>query len=151
MAGDFSLAGGSPANNIVSWNGLTYSTLNLGVDTTVWAILADSTGLYVGGEFLNASGMPVSHIAKWTPAPVSFKNNSHEETFKFFPNPTTGTINIVSGKVGNIFFSDISGRIVQIDSYQSNSSSQIDISSLPPGIYSISDKDGFLGKVVKLR
>jgi hypothetical protein len=73
--GNFTNAGGVPANNIAKWNGNTWSTLGAGisgvplyseVNTEVNTLVFDSSGnLYVGGYFTNAGGVPANNIAKW--------------------------------------------------------------------------------------
>ena len=50
--GDFTTAGGVPANNIGKWDGRGWSALGSGLDDEVWALEADGAGhLLVGGHF----------------------------------------------------------------------------------------------------
>jgi hypothetical protein len=69
--GNFSNAGGTPANHIARWNGTNWSTLGSGVgetnydDPTVYAMAVSGNDLYVGGRFSLAGGIPANNIAKW--------------------------------------------------------------------------------------
>ena len=69
--GDFTTAGGVPANRIAMWDGTSWSSVGSGTDddVTALAVLDDLSGggqaLFVGGEFTNAGGVSAGHIAKW--------------------------------------------------------------------------------------
>jgi hypothetical protein len=63
--GWFTMAGGTPANNIAKWNGSTWSALGTGMNGTVYAIVVDGANLYAAGAFTTASGITVNHVAKW--------------------------------------------------------------------------------------
>lgn len=73
VGGQFTAAGGVPANHIARWDGTTWQPLGTGpdngVDGTVWtmAVHDDGTGpaLYVGGDFLYAGDLQLNRIAKW--------------------------------------------------------------------------------------
>jgi trimeric autotransporter adhesin len=73
VAGDFECAGDTSAKRIARWDGQSWSALGSGLTVPFdsWAralaVFDDGTGpaLYVGGTFLNAGGVNVSHIAKW--------------------------------------------------------------------------------------
>jgi len=65
VGGNFTTAGGSPANRIAKWDGSTWSALGNGVDNSVYSIVVDGADLYVGGEFVTAGGVEVNSIAKW--------------------------------------------------------------------------------------
>jgi len=65
VGGDFTQAGGSPANNIARWDGSSWHPLGTGVNERVYAIGVSGTDLYVGGEFTEAGGSPASYIARW--------------------------------------------------------------------------------------
>jgi hypothetical protein len=72
-AGQFNTAGGVAANNIVKWDGSTWSALSgpsgIGCDSEVFALAVfdDGSGaaLYAGGRFGSAGGIAVSNIARW--------------------------------------------------------------------------------------
>jgi hypothetical protein len=67
--GNFSSAGGSPANNIARWDGTTWSALGGGVvvpaEGGVNAVALWGGNLYVGGYFSSAGGISANNIAKW--------------------------------------------------------------------------------------
>jgi len=69
VAGEFTAAGGTTAQNIASWNGSTWSALGTGVDdvVNVLAVFDDGGGpaLYAGGRFMEAGGVPASCVARW--------------------------------------------------------------------------------------
>ncbi len=75
VGGNFTTAGGVPANNIAKWdpNTSTWSALGSGVNGYVNALAVDGGGtLYAGGGFTIAGGNPANHIAKWDPATSSW-------------------------------------------------------------------------------
>jgi hypothetical protein len=66
--GEFTTAGGLPANYVASWNGLSWSALGNGMNERVYALAMDGSGnLYAGGKFTFAGGpgMSANYIAKW--------------------------------------------------------------------------------------
>ena len=67
--GRFTMAGGVDANFIAKWDGVQWSPLGSGMDSTVRAMAAydDGTGLalYAGGYFATAGGVEANGIAKW--------------------------------------------------------------------------------------
>lgn len=65
VAGEFTAAGGVPANNIAKWDGTSWSGLGDGLDGIAIVLLASGTDLYAGGNFTTAGGSVVNHIAKW--------------------------------------------------------------------------------------
>lgn len=71
-AGDFTIAGGVPANNIAKWSGDSWSPVGAGTNGPIASLLVYDDGngpaLYVGGEFTTAGFLNASGIAKWTGA-----------------------------------------------------------------------------------
>jgi len=69
VGGNFTMAGGQPANYIARWDGSVWSMLLQGTDSPVQALAPfdDGTGraLYVGGSFTMAGGQPADRIARW--------------------------------------------------------------------------------------
>jgi hypothetical protein len=68
--GEFTIAGGTAANNIAKWNGNGWSRLGSGLSggsagTVVWALAASGSDVYAGGEFTVAGGIAATNIAKW--------------------------------------------------------------------------------------
>ena len=65
-AGEFTTAGGVPANRVAKWNGAAWSALGSGIgNNTVTALAVSGTDVYAGGTFTQAGGSPVNKIAKW--------------------------------------------------------------------------------------
>jgi Rax2 C-terminal beta propeller domain/Secretion system C-terminal sorting domain len=69
VGGNFTEAGGLPANNIAMWDGTKWSSLgtppNDGIDNSVYALALSGTDLYVGGLFANAGGNTANNVAMW--------------------------------------------------------------------------------------
>jgi hypothetical protein len=73
VGGSFTEAGGVPANNIARWDGKQWSALGVGTNGAVRALAVwdrdgegpEAPGLYIGGEFTMAGGIPSPYIAKW--------------------------------------------------------------------------------------
>ena len=66
--GDFTSAGGSPANYIAQWNGSSWSALGSGMGgsyPSVRALAVSDSTLYAGGYFTNAGGTAANAIAQW--------------------------------------------------------------------------------------
>ncbi len=68
--GQFTSAGGVPANYIAKWNGTSWTDLDFGTNDDVFALAVfdDGSGaaaLHAGGDFTTAGGVPANHIAKW--------------------------------------------------------------------------------------
>jgi hypothetical protein len=65
MAGQFTMVGNLPANNVAKWDGSNWSTLGAGTDGPIGGIAVNGNAVYVCGGFHNAGGVPVSNAAKW--------------------------------------------------------------------------------------
>jgi hypothetical protein len=72
--GQFTTAGGVPANDIAKWDGCAWSALGSGIGgfeyipgppVGVYALALSGSDLYAGGTFTNAGGIPAINIAKW--------------------------------------------------------------------------------------
>ncbi len=67
--GSFTHAGGLPANWIARWDGISWSSLGGGMNSSVFSLTVfdDGTGpaLYAGGFFSIAGGVAAIRIAKW--------------------------------------------------------------------------------------
>jgi hypothetical protein len=76
VGGNFTTAGGTPANNIARWNGATWSALGAGTAgnggwvRSICAYTASGSGtqIYAGGDFTSAGGIPLNFIARWNGA-----------------------------------------------------------------------------------
>jgi hypothetical protein len=66
VAGQFTTAGGDPANRIAMWNGNSWSALGEGLNGFCYSLALDNEGnVYVGGGFTEAGGVVANKIAKW--------------------------------------------------------------------------------------
>ena len=69
VGGDFTLAGGVPANRVAKWDGQAWSAVGGGCNDTVFAlgVFDDGSGpaLYAAGRFTRAGGAPANYVAKW--------------------------------------------------------------------------------------
>jgi hypothetical protein len=63
--GDFSMAGGSPANYIAQWNASSWSAVGSGMNGAILALAVSGSTLYAGGDFTNAGSSPANNIAQW--------------------------------------------------------------------------------------
>ena len=63
--GQFTNAGGQPANYIAKWNGISWSPLGLGTNAEVDALCVFNGKLVAGGRFTSAGGLEVNFIAQW--------------------------------------------------------------------------------------
>jgi hypothetical protein len=69
-------SGNLPANRVAQWDGLTWSALDDGLNSTVDALAVIGSNLYAGGAFTQACGNPTcnsgnlaaNHIAQWNGA-----------------------------------------------------------------------------------
>jgi hypothetical protein len=71
VGGNFLGAGPTDLKNIAKWDGTQWSPLNSGVSgrqtgiEAVYALAVSGNDLYAAGNFTNAAGVMVNHIAKW--------------------------------------------------------------------------------------
>ena len=61
--GDFTTAGGIPANDIAQWNGSSWSALGSGMNSDVDALAVSGSTLYAGGDFTTAGSTRQLHCA----------------------------------------------------------------------------------------
>jgi hypothetical protein len=59
------LAGNSPANNIVAWDGTSWHSLGSGINNYVYAVAVFNNDLIAAGWFWAAGGMSANRIARW--------------------------------------------------------------------------------------
>ena len=84
---------------------------------------------------------------------VLIKKATKEFSCSYFPNPTTGIINIrIVGTVEELFLSDMSGKILERIKVNGRNRLQINISKYPNGIYLLryyeSDNNAVSGKII---
>ena len=68
----------------------------------------------------------------------SMENTTQKITCKYYPNPTTGIVNIeAKGTLQALFLVDISGKLLQRFEVNGEDRLQIDISQYPVGTYGL--------------
>jgi trimeric autotransporter adhesin len=75
-----SAGAGTPAHNIVAWNGVSLTPFGIGMDNQINAlksyvvgnIITQTNELVAGGYFLNAGGVACNYIARWDQGIVAF-------------------------------------------------------------------------------
>jgi hypothetical protein len=65
VAGDFTEAGGAPANYVAKWNGTSWSGLSSGFVYTVYAAALWGDDFYAAGYFETADGSVANRVVKW--------------------------------------------------------------------------------------
>jgi hypothetical protein len=151
IAGDFNNASGTTTNNIASWNGSGFFALGQGVDTTVWALAADTGSVYVGGEFTTAGGITVSHIAKWTPEPTYVLSSSVRD-IRIYPNPASNYV-VIKDDLAHQEVKEISVisslGVVMMSVRSMKNETFLPLEEIPSGIYFIRITDQSQNSVIK--
>jgi hypothetical protein len=65
VAGGFTEAGTTSANNIAMWNESTWESLDEGLNGSVYALTIFEGDLVAGGSFTASGSTPLNHIARW--------------------------------------------------------------------------------------
>ena len=93
-SGNFTEAGGVPANGIASWDGTSWAPLGSGLGGGDGAngMIVEDGDLIVGGEFNTAGGMEADKLARWGVVCPCFAVVSEEITCH--PDGTTFTLNV---------------------------------------------------------
>ena len=65
VGGQFTEAGGGPANNIARWDGTSWNPIGSGVNHVVYALAVYDGSLIAGGLFTQAGGVAANYIACW--------------------------------------------------------------------------------------
>jgi hypothetical protein len=84
VGGEFTIAGGIPAQDIAAYNGAFWSALGIGADAIVNALLSYDDGagskLIAAGAFTHAGGSPAGAIAAWNGSTWSSLSSSTSGT-----------------------------------------------------------------------
>jgi hypothetical protein len=65
VGGDFTLAGGQPAERVAVWDGVSWAPVGSGMNGVVEALAVTSDFIYAGGGFTVAGDTPASAMARW--------------------------------------------------------------------------------------
>jgi hypothetical protein len=65
IGGDFTTAGGIPANYVACWNGIAWSSLGTGLNGRVNDLEYDGYYLYAAGQFTLAGSIGAARVARW--------------------------------------------------------------------------------------
>ncbi len=77
VGGAFTTAGGQAASRIARWDGVAWSPLGTGMNSSVVTLATFDIGgdagpaLYAGGDFTTAGGNASAHLAKWQGCPTA--------------------------------------------------------------------------------
>jgi len=63
--GDFTLAGGGPADRVAKWNGSAWVPLGTGTNSPASVVTAAGGDIFVGGNFLTAGCHQSANLARW--------------------------------------------------------------------------------------
>ncbi|MBL7778650.1 MAG: T9SS type A sorting domain-containing protein [Chitinophagales bacterium] len=113
----------------------------LTLDAPVHTLQMSPDGLYFGGQFINqqnmVSGTTLNRIAKVFGSGFTGMPTDNQFTFSYYPNPTTGWVNIqlpYGAKDARMYITDLQGRkVLQQPLYQSVNT--VSIQSLQAGVY----------------
>jgi len=136
-------AGGVPADRIAVWDGIKWCGLGSSFSNIIstGAVFHDS--LFVGGGFMTIDGDTMNYISKWTGgdfadtcSTIDVSENEIADQFYFFPNPANSSITLTYPyNSSRIQIIDVLGREFKTIILSAATTSQIDISDLPSGIY----------------
>jgi len=101
VGGDFTTAGGNPANNIAVWNGSSWSALGAGMNNAVHSLTVFNGNLYAGGDFTTAGGNPASEIAEWNGSSWTALGAGMKGLYS--PPFFTGGVYALAGYNGNLY------------------------------------------------
>lgn len=144
--GQFNTVGNLPIKGIAKWDGTEWC--GLGQETSpsyvINCMAVYNNELYIGGVFQTIDGDTVNYVAKWTGgnfvdvcgAASGIEESGSRFAFTLSPNPTNDLLTIETGTS-----KDLSANIYSVDGRLLKSNialpqkTQLDVSSLPPGVY----------------
>jgi len=131
---------------IAKWNGSSWSTTGLDVDDYVNKFYVFNNELYVGGAFLNAEGIPVKHVAKFSDI-TGIQKKTFNNTINIYPNPTSGKFTVE--RKGELTICNLLGEEI-LSKKLTSSKSEIDLSNQPKGIYIVKVRDNGNNYTIKI-
>jgi hypothetical protein len=111
VGGDFTTAGGNPANCIAKWDGTSWTTLGSGMSgndphgTHVSTLAVSGSNVYAGGNFTNAGGVAANSIAKWDGTSWTPLGSGFGGSGPYGGNPSVGALAISGSNLyaGGVF------------------------------------------------
>jgi hypothetical protein len=106
VAGNFEVCPPSiSASRVAKWDGFEWTSLEAGMDATVYALALDGNdNLYAGGEFTTAGGRPAFRCAKWNGSVWSAVGSIDADVIsKLVYNRSTGTLWAAAQKGSDYF------------------------------------------------
>ncbi len=118
--------------NDTNWIGVGSASMNNAVD--VFAV--SSTNLFAGTAGNGVWRRPLSDFNLSGVAESAVMNSAR--SLRVFPNPESGELHIIGSEPGTVHLFDLLGR-ERMDALLVANSATLDVSSLPPGMYFVSD------------
>lgn len=161
VVGEFSIAGGIPANCIAKWDGYNWCSLGSTFNAPIRSIEVFNNELFIGGHFSQIDGQPINNIARWIGGNYVDQcgNTTSTELIKsidlqVYPNPLSNYLNIEIPddlNIQSITCLNSMGQKV-FEQMITNSNEQLFLGHLPNGFYTIviETNDGIMTrKIVK--
>jgi hypothetical protein len=153
VGGLFSSIDNVNANNIASYNGVSFQALGSGTNDHVYELKLFQNDLIAGGLFTQAGEQNAAYIAKWTNVLELVENDNINVSI--YPVPSNGelTVDLEGFLIDNYTISSASGKIVRKNVEEHSSHFQISLEGEEAGVYFIefktSDNNLVTKRVVK--
>jgi len=142
VGGDFTQAGGTPANHVAKWNGTAWSSLGTGLTNEVYSLAwSASSKLYMGGSLVGTGdgSKAMAHFGIYDPnAPLATTATRAAPAAQLFPNPAHGTATLrlpAAAARQPLLLSDALGRLVRQYPAPAGPEAVLDLRGLPAGVY----------------
>lgn len=124
---------GTPIDYFGIWDGLNWTNYNnLIFDNSVVSIARANNRLFVGGNFYSIGSDTVRFVAELTQQ--TFDEFIEQESFGFYPNPTSDDLTIEGEGITQVSIIDVSGRLV-LRKEVFEPPHRLDVSGLAKGMY----------------
>jgi hypothetical protein len=153
--GQFTAAGGVPAQNIAIWDGAEWCGLGSSFDVLVSAVTFYNDTLHIGGAFTTIDGNSFNYIAKWTGGTYvdtcgntsGMSENNLSGELNVYPNPAINSQIIIEfSAAGNEklqinIFNTLGEKVLQEEKNMNNSKRiSLNLSYFSEGIYLLTVK-----------
>lgn len=139
--GWFATAGGVPVNQIAKWDGAAWTPLGTGLNGPVLALVERGPDLYVGGDFtaVGDNSKPINRFGIYHPGGATgLASALVRPTMGLYPNPATSRVRVATcGLEGAVHLLDATGRVVGTGSPDAAGEAILEVSHLPPGVYTV--------------